>query len=155
MGVHSDALDERLGGHEVFGTRVPVQLVLDGVLDLFLQVLADVTPVSDVADSRQGLRAGKLRGERGKPWVDLSHHLPLSLTNLRAVLVQLARDGLEAHEDIPRNLSRSVRPVVVAVLGAEKRAGADPTKVDARGAEPGERDPVTLPKDGLDELELL
>ena len=87
--------------------------------------------------------------------MDLSHHLPLSLTNLRAVLVQLARDGLEAHEDIPRNLSRSVRPVVVTVLGAEQRAGADPTKVDARGAEPGERDPVTLPKDGLDELELL
>ena len=155
VGVHSDALDERLGGHEVFGTRVPVQLVLDGVLDLFLQVLADVAPVSDVADSRQGLRAGKLRGERGKPRVDLAHHLPLSLTNLRAVLVQLARDGLEAHEDIPRNLSRSVRPVVVTVLGAEQRAGADPTKVDARGAEPGERDPVTLPKDGLDELELL
>ena len=87
--------------------------------------------------------------------MDLTHHLPLTLPNLRAVLVQLARDGLDAHEDVPRNLSRSVRPVVVPVLGAEERAGADPPKVDARGAEPGERDLVVLAEDGLDQLELL
>ena len=65
VGVDGDALDERLGGDQVIGTRVPVELVLDGVLDLLLEVLADVAPVRYVANARQGLRAGKLRGERG------------------------------------------------------------------------------------------
>ena len=59
-----------LRGDQVLGTRAPVQLVLDRVLDLGANVAALPVfvpfAVRDVADAREGYGLGKLCGERGE-----------------------------------------------------------------------------------------
>lgn len=42
--------------HQVFRPGIAVQLVLDGVLDLLLQLVGDVAAVRNVTDARQRCR---------------------------------------------------------------------------------------------------
>ena len=70
--VRSDPINDILARPQITRVGTPVQLVLQGVLNLVLEVFGDVVPMGDVPDARQGHCLHELIGERRQVCLDAS-----------------------------------------------------------------------------------